>query len=226
MVTRAQIQAALDELQNGLASTAYSSTLRTAKERTAEVLRDRLTEGDIRPGDQIKIVVLGEASLSNTYSVTPARTIILPGGMEIPVEGVLRSELQQYLATKLKAYVNDPTVTAMPYVRMQIFGAVGKPGFFYAPAGMLLSQVIQDDGGGPQNDAQFKKSQIRRNGRVVIDGAEFQDAIYQGRSLDQLNVQAGDDIVIAAKPASGLILRILGVVSGLGGLIYLAYRVL
>jgi hypothetical protein len=225
MVTRAEIQVALNDLEKGLASTAYSPALRAAKQETAAMLRDRLTEGDIRPGDQIKMTVLGEAGLSNTYDVTPARTILLPGNLEIPVKGVLRSEIQQYLSTQLKAYVHDPTVTAIPYVRLQIFGAVAKPGFVNAPADLLLTRVITDFAGGPDNNSQFKKSKIRRNGRVVVDGPEFQDAIYKARTLDQLNVQAGDEIFVATKPTKALVLQILGVVSGLGGLIWLAIRV-
>ena len=225
MVTRAEIQLALDDLEKGLASTAYSPALRSAKQETAAMLRDRLVEGDIRPGDQIKITVLGEAGLSNTYDVTPARTILLPGNLEIPVKGVLRSEIQQYLSTQLKVYVHDPTVTAIPYVRLQIFGAVAKPGFVNAPADMLLTRVITEFAGGPDNNSVFKKSKIRRNGRVVVDGPEFQDAIYTARTLDQLNVQAGDEIFVAAKPATALIMRILAVTSGLGTLIYLAFRI-
>jgi hypothetical protein len=61
---------------------------------------------------------------------------------------------------------------------------------------------------------------------VVVDGPEFQDAIFKARTLDQLNVQAGDEIFVAAKPATALIMRILGIASGLGTLIYLAVRVL
>ena len=206
MVTRAEIQLALDDLEKGLASTAYSPALRSAKQETAAMLRDRLVEGDIRPGDQIKITVLGEAGLSNTYDVTPARTILLPG-------------------TQLKVYVHDPTVTAIPYVRLQIFGAVAKPGFVNAPADMLLTRVITEFAGGPDNNSVFKKSKIRRNGRVVVDGPEFQDAIFTARTLDQLNVQAGDEIFVAARPATALIMRILAVTSGLGTLIYLAIRI-
>ncbi|MGH7522800.1 MAG: polysaccharide biosynthesis/export family protein [Gemmatimonadales bacterium] len=225
MVTRVEIQAALDEIEKGLASSAYSPALRGAKQQTAAVLRDRLTEGDIRAGDKIRLSVLGEPSLSDTFDVTPARTIMLPGGAEIPLRGVLRSEVKQYLTTKLTAFVKDPTVDAMSYVRLQIFGAVGKPGFFYAPANMLLSEVIQNDGGGPLNNAQFKKSQIKRNGHVVLDGSEFQDAIFRGRSLDQLNVQAGDEIVVAAKPSKALPLEIVAALSTLGGLVYLGIRI-
>jgi protein involved in polysaccharide export with SLBB domain len=226
MVTRKEIQAALDEIEKGLNSSAYSSALRSSKAQTAEVLRRRLTDGDMQPGDQIKLTVLGEAGLSDTFEVTPARTIVLPGNLEIRLNGILRSEVQQYLATQLKVYVHDPVVTATPYVRLQIFGAVGKPGFVNAPANQLLTQVITDFAGGPQNNAVLKKSQIRRNGRVVISGPEFQDAIFKARTLDQLNVQAGDEIFVATRPTSALIMRILAGVSGLGGLIYLAVRIL
>jgi len=225
MVSRAEIQAALTEIDRALASSAYSSALRARKRGTADLLRDRLTEGDLRTGDQIQLSVLGVPSLSGTYDVTPTRSIVVAGGLEIPVRGVLRSEIQAYLTTKLTAYVKNPFVTAKPLVRLSIFGSVGKPGFVNAPADLLLSKVITDYAGGPDNKAQFSKSQIRRNGRVVVDGAEFQDAIYKARTLDQLNVQAGDEINVATKPASALILRILGAVSGLGGLAYLIFRV-
>jgi len=227
MVTRAEIQAALNEIDQGVAaSTGYSAALRGRKHATADMLRERLTMGDLRTGDQIKIEVLSAPTLNGTYDVSSRQTIILTGGVEISVHGVLRSETQAYLTTKLKDYVKDPVVTATPLVRIQIFGAVGKPGFFNVPADQLLTRVITDPGGGPLNNANLKKSEIRRNGRVVVDGAEFQDAIYRARTLDQLNIQAGDEIFVATKPPSAFILRAVGVLSGLSGLVYLLVRVL
>jgi polysaccharide export outer membrane protein len=220
MVTRAQIQAALVQLEGVENAKGYSAALRGRKRAEADLLRERLAEGDLRTGDQIKVNVFGQASLSQTYDITPARTIVLPAGSEISMRGVLRSELPAFLTEKFKAYVRQPVVTAVAKVRLSVFGAVGKPGFQTTPADALLSQAISD-AGGPMNNADFKHSKIKRNGRVVIDGAEFQDAIYRARTLDQLNVQAGDEIVVAAKPASGFILRALGVLTGIGGLIYL-----
>jgi hypothetical protein len=221
MVTREELQAALDEIQRGLASTAYSASLKAAKQAEADVIRNRLEEGDFRAGDEIKVTVLLEPGLSAVYTVTSSRTIVLPGNTEISVRKVLRSEIQAYLTTELKRVVNDPSVTAESSVRISIFGGVGHPGFYNAPANMLLSSVIQTIGGGPANNYQPKKSQIIRNGIVVVDGPEFSDALFKGRTLDQLNIQAGDVIQVAIKPASALFWRIVGGLTAVSGVIYL-----
>src|SRR4051794_21608921 len=56
MVTRAELQAALDEIQRGsTGSTAYSPQLRSAKQKDAQAIRVRLEEGDFRVGDEIKV---------------------------------------------------------------------------------------------------------------------------------------------------------------------------
>ncbi len=39
MVTRSELQAALDEIQRGLTSSAYSSSLRSAKRKEADAIR-------------------------------------------------------------------------------------------------------------------------------------------------------------------------------------------
>ncbi len=227
MVTREELQAALEELQRGLTSTAYSPALRAAKQAEANVIRDRLEEGDFRPGDEIKVTVLMEPGLSATYTVTSFRTIILPGNTEISVRKVLRSEIQGYLTKELTRVVNDPSVTAEPSIRLSIFGGVGHPGFYNAPANLPLSLFMQrpDMGGGPANNVQLKKSQVIRNGIVVVDGPEFAAAIYAGSTLDQLNIQAGDVVQVAIKPASGLFWRIVGGVTALSGLVYIAILV-
>jgi protein involved in polysaccharide export with SLBB domain len=221
MVTRAELQAALDEIQRGLSSTAYSQSLRSAKEAEAAVIQDRLVEGDLRSGDEIKVDILQEPGLTAIYTVTPARTIVLPGNFEIPLRGVLRSEIQAYLTTQLKKYVSEPSVTATASVRVSIFGGVGHPGFYNVPANMLLSAVLQVTGGGPANNFEPKKSRIIRDNKVIIEGREFNDALYRGLTLDQLNVQAGDVIDVAVKPPSGLFFRILGAASAMAGVIYL-----
>lgn len=221
MVTRAELQAALDEIQRGLSSTAYSASLRGAKEHEAAAIRDRLQEGDIRSGDEIKVDVLAEPGLSATYTVTPARTIVLPAGYEISMRGVLRSEVQAYLTTQMKKFVIDPNVTASASVRIAIFGGVGHPGFYNVPANMLLSAVLQTIAGGPANNFDPGKSRIMRDNQVFVAGHEFNDALYRGQTLDQLNVQAGDVVDVAVKPPTALFFRIVGAVSGLVGIAYL-----
>jgi hypothetical protein len=196
IATRAELQKAVDELDKLAGSTGYSKSYRKAREAEAEMVRQRLAEGDSQPGDQIDIVVTGEGSLSGKFSVLQDRTINLPQLSPISLNGVLRSEIRDYLATEIGKYVKDPQVTVQgSYIRVAIMGSVGRPGYYTLPADNLVTDAIMA-AGGPGNGTQMEKSLVRRSGEEVIAGTEIQRAIEQGQSLDQLNLHGGDELVI------------------------------
>ncbi len=224
-VTRAELQATLDTLNRLLQSPGYSEALRSAKQSEADAIRERLTDGDLHTGDVIALQVTGDSELNGAYPVTTRRTIVIPGGAEISVKGVLRSELQDYLTEQLKRYIHNPIVQVASGIRVWMHGAIGTPGFYNVSATALLSDAIQQQGGRPSNDARLEKSQIRRAGKVVVDGPEFSAAIRNGSTLDELNVEAGDEIYVASKPAGGTFFRILGGVSAVASLVWIGTRV-
>ena len=225
MVSRAELTAALQEIDGFLASGGYSSAMRAAKQAQADAIRERLAEGDLRVGDLIGLTVAEVSTFSGTYMVSPARTIALPGSTEISVAGILRSELEAHLTTQLKKLVRDPTVRVIPTIRLSIFGAVGKPGFVNAPATLLLSDVIQQLAGGPSNNVRWEKSKIMRGEKVVVDGPEFRQAVNTATTIDQLNLQAGDVIEVAAKPTGGTWARVLATLGGLTSVIWLGVQI-
>jgi Polysaccharide biosynthesis/export protein len=221
MVTRRELEAALAEIDQSTNSGVYSPALRAAKNADAQLIRDRLVEGDLLPADEIRIDILGEAGLSGTYVVTPVRTIVLPGNYEISVRGILRSEAQDSLTKQFSKYLRSPSLTVTTNVRVSIMGAVSKTGVYQTSAASLLSATIMREAGGPAGSVIWKKSKIKRGDKVIVDGEEFELAIRNGRSLDQLNVQAGDEIEVAAKPSSGLFWRIVGGLGALTSVIYI-----
>lgn len=225
-VSRADLQRTLDGIKEQLASGGYSSALRAAKQTEADRIQERLTEGDLRVGDIVALQVVGDETLSKVYQVTPDRTIMLPQGIEISVKGVLRSEMQDYIGTQLKKYVRDPVVRVTTGIRLQLTGAVGKSGIFSAPAGQLLSDFLMTSGGGIASNVQWKKSTIKRRDQTILEGPEFDAAIRDGKTLDELNLRGGDAINVAAKPQTGGFLRILGVVSGLTSLVWIAVQII
>lgn len=225
MVSRAELTTALQEIEGFLAAGGYSSTMRAAKQAEADAIRERLAEGDLRVGDLIVLTVAEVSTFSNTYMVSPTRTIALPGSTEISVAGILRSELEAHLTTQLKKLVRDPTVRVIPTIRLSIFGAVGKPGFVNAPATFLLSDVIQQMGGGPANNVRWEKSQILRGEKVVVDGPEFRQSVNTATTIDQLNLQAGDVIQVAAKPTGGTLARVMATIGGLTSVIWLGVQI-
>ena len=94
----------------------------------ANVIRERLANGDFLPGDRIQLVVVGDTALSKTFSVRPDTTIELPNIDPISLHGVLRSELDGYLDQKLRKYLTDPDVQARSLIRLAVVGEVARPG--------------------------------------------------------------------------------------------------
>jgi protein involved in polysaccharide export with SLBB domain len=192
--TRAELETMLAELEETATSSAYSGALRSRAREEAALIRRRLDDGDIQVGDRIMLVVEGH-QFPESVMVVSGRKIILPQIGEVPLEGVLRSELQAYMTTHIGRFIRDPVVRARSLVRVQIRGAVRNPGFFTVPSDLLIEDAIMA-AGGPTGNARTDRVRIERARDVIWDGDRLQAAMVQGRTLDQLSVQAGDDIVV------------------------------
>jgi len=197
--TRAELKAALANLDQVISSTAYSKSLRKSKEAEAALVRTRLDEGDFQVGDQVDVAVVGEATLTNKFTVLQDRTLSFPQLPPVSVRGVLRSEIREYLTQEIGKYVKGPQVTIQgSYVRLAIMGSVGKPGFYTLPADMLIGDAIMQ-AGGPVGQPKLEKAVIRRNGKDVVPEGEVERAVQEGQSIDQLNLHGGDELVMVSK---------------------------
>ena len=199
------LQLSRDTLQKLLASydaTAksplYSRQLKQRARQEAELIRDRLEAGDIQVGDKIFLFVERQPELSDTFSVLSGRKIVLPEIGDVPLQGVLRSELQQYFSQYLAKYIVSPSVQANALVRLELVGNVGRPGFYTVPSDMPLSDVLMQAGGPGPNAALNKLSVTRRNDRIW-DGDALRTAMVEGRTVDQLSLRAGDAIDVPQK---------------------------
>ena len=179
----------------------------------ATVIRDRLKNGDFTPGDRVVIHVAQEQALNDTFPIRAGGVLILPNLPDISMNGVLRSEAQAYLTAQIAKYVLNPTVLVDPLIRVSILGAVSKPGFYTVRADMLASEVVMA-GGGPANNANLRKTTVRRNGVVVRSDKDLQVAFNKGVSLDALNLQAGDEIYVGEKHDARNTLGYIGAISG------------
>ncbi len=183
----------------------------------AESARERLANGDFQVGDRIAMVVQGEASLSDTLTVRANQIVHLANMPDISLHGVLRSELQDYLKQQLGQYLRNPDVRAVSLVRVDVLGPVLRPGFYTAPADELVSDVVMQAGGlSPQAD--INKTVVRRGEVLVQPATRVQEALARGETLDQLDVRAGDAIVVGERPPGGNFIRVLEVVGAVAGI--------
>jgi protein involved in polysaccharide export with SLBB domain len=197
-VTRADLEALLRRLDSATVSPTYSQPIRDRARTEAAQIRARLAQGDFQVGDRISLVVEGEQALSDTFAVRDGRVLRLPTVGDVALAGILRSELEDHLRVALAKYLRDPVVRARSLIRLSLLGEVGRPGFYVVPTDMVLSDALML-AGGPTGSANLTDVRIERSGQRVWGAAPLQDAIAQGRTLDQLDLRAGDQVVVPKK---------------------------
>ena len=165
--------------------------------RTGEafLLRNRLQHGDFQDGDRIIVQLLGSVPYNDTITVRAGKMLPLPRMDDLPLEGVLRSELNAKLSSHLAKYLRDSTARATPLLRLAVLGQVGRPGFYYTPADVLVSDVLML-AGGPSGDANLNEMTIRRSGETIWNAQDTRTAVTDGLSLDRLHLRAGDEIYV------------------------------
>jgi protein involved in polysaccharide export with SLBB domain len=190
----------------------------------AERVRSRLQNGDFRVGDRIDISVRGEPNFPVTVTVEPGPMIVLDLFGDISLAGVLRSEIEEHLTEALGRFIRDPFVRATAQMRISVLGAVGNPGFYTVPAETLLGDVLMLAGGPGTPD--LDDLRIERAGQSLYEQAQVQEALREGLTLDQLNLQAGDQIVLPIPSTGNFFLgTLMPVLGALGSLSFLIFQV-
>jgi hypothetical protein len=200
-LSREDLTGLLAQYELALESPAYSGRIKEEIRAAAERVRARLADGDLRPGDRVVLFIEGQAQLNDTVPVEPGPKISLPLFGEIPLKGVLRSEISSHLEKELGAMLRNPVVRAQALMRLSVQGAVGRPGFYVVPSDLLISEALMQ-AGGPAPTANLQAIRIERGPEVLYGGQELQTAMISGQTLDQLSLQAGDQILVPTAKAS------------------------
>jgi protein involved in polysaccharide export with SLBB domain len=85
---------------------------------------------------------------------------------------------------------------------------VTRPGFYGVPADALLSDALMA-AGGPTGEADLRKVRIEREGRTIWEGKPLQQAMAQGRTIDDAGLIAGDRYIVPhhGRTSAGDVLR-------------------
>lgn len=198
-LTREELSRLLERYERVARSDTVAAAERTGARELAERIRTRLENGDFHVGDRIALVVANEPALTDTFTVRSGRQLTLPSVGDVSLGGVLRSELTAHLRDALSRYVRSPTVRAESLIRLGVLGNVGAPGFYTIRADAPVTDVFMV-AGGPGTDADLSDVRIERADEEVWKGERLQQALSEGRTLDELDLRAGDRIVV---PAAG-----------------------
>ena len=171
--------------------------------RRGDDIRARLQLGDFRQGDPVGIKVTGIPLLPEQLTVEPGPNLFFPDLNErISLAGVLRSELEAHLTTELKQWIKDPQVQASSLIRLTVTGGVRNPSSYSLAPDTPFPDVIIAAGGFTATSS-YEGAKIQRGGTDIWKGDELQDAIRRGETLDQMHLQAGDEIVVDVPGPNG-----------------------
>jgi protein involved in polysaccharide export with SLBB domain len=213
-VSRPELEQLLRSLDQASEARDSNPEARARTRGQASAVRARLTQGDFHAGDRVLLRVESgeppadrslapaerpiEQQLSDTFSVAPDRSILLPAIGTISLAGVLHAELEAHLTRELGKFIRDPVVHARPLIRIGIVGAVARPGFYAIPADVVLSDALMV-AGGPTPDAKVASLRIERAGERLWEGDVLRQAVTDGRTLDEMNLRAGDQFVVPSQ---------------------------
>jgi hypothetical protein len=185
------------------ASADSGTTLVTEQRRhDAAALRERLREGDFRPGDHIVLTVRADSALTDTFVVRgggPRGPVLaLPNLPETPLRGLLRSELKSHLVAHLGRFLKDTVMRVAVLVPIGVLGELARPGYYRVPIDLPLTDIIMA-AGGPTPNADLTRITVRRGSTVFLSRPAVRAAMARGLTLDELGLAPGDEVLLGAR---------------------------
>jgi protein involved in polysaccharide export with SLBB domain len=196
--TRAALAERVAQLEQQSSSGSLSGTARTRTMAELAAIRIRLQQGDFRVGDRFVITLRQDSVRSDTASVRDSLKVSVANLPDASLAGVLRSELDERMTTHVARYLRNVSVRTSVLTRVAILGAVRTPGFYYASPDRPISDLVMV-AGGPAEQANLNELEVSRGTAKLLSVKDSRKAVKDGRTLEQLDVQSGDEVKIPIK---------------------------
>jgi polysaccharide export outer membrane protein len=147
------------------------------------------------PGDKLRVEVYKDPQLSQNVQVRPDGKITLPLANDVMAAGHTPSELREAIASSLKTYISNPTVTVIvvetvPPV-VYVMGEVNAAGPQPLTGRLDVLQALAA-AGGFKDFANTKNIKVRRGNEILR--FNYKDAV-EGRGAPLL-LKPGDTVIV------------------------------
>jgi polysaccharide export outer membrane protein len=143
----------------------------------------------LEPGDIIRLRIWREESMSGEYRVDADGTVVFPRLGSWPVSGKDADLLKRELIEAYARYLRTPSIEVTFLRRINVGGAVQKPGVYHAEPTMTVRDVLLE-AGGPTMTGRTDRVELIRDGTVIQARLRPDVPIVESpiRSGDQLYV--------------------------------------
>jgi polysaccharide export outer membrane protein len=156
----------------------------------AQTSRDSI-EGEslLRPGDVIKLTVWREPDWSGEFPIDESGVATLPRLGAIKVTGLSPDSLRHFVANSLGVFLRNPSIEITLLRRIQVLGAVNKPGLYPVPPTITVADVVAL-AGGATSEGKSDQVILRRGGRDV------RIKFDKGTRLSDTPIRTGDQLYV------------------------------
>jgi polysaccharide export outer membrane protein len=155
----------------------------------------------VRPGDVLRIVVWGQEAYSGEYRIDERGVLEYPIIGEIQATDLTVAELRDRIRRGLETIFNNPFVSVRPQFRMAVLGEVRAPGLYVVDPTLSVLDVVAM-AGGPTPSGNLNRVQLLRGGQELQLGFGSGQGSLRGRTLQEIGVRSGDQIVVRRKAFS------------------------
>ncbi len=150
-------------------------------------------DGELKPGDQVRIEVWRNPELSGDMLVDQAGRLVHPLYQQIVVSDVPIPQVESRIRDFLLQFEADPQVTIQPLVRIAVGGQVVMPDLYNVPPETTVVEVVAMAGGVNANGKWDDVSLIRDGRSQKLD---LTDPMIHTQDI---RVRSGDQLIVARR---------------------------
>ena len=154
------------------------------------------TDVFLLPNDAVEIKIWRQEDLSGWYSVDADTSINIPLLGNISIKDIPIDSLHQLLVNKFENYYTDIFVDINFYYRINIFGEVKTPGYYYIKSEDNLINLLAQ-AGGPTARGNLGNIKILNLG--TEKRMNLEKILKSGSNLDLLELRPGDVVIVARR---------------------------
>jgi len=150
----------------------------------------------LAPGDLVRISVWGREEYSGQFQVDEEGTLHYPVLGEINTTDLTVRQLRDTLRTGLEELFANPFVTITPLFRVAVLGQVNSPGLYTVDPTLSVLDLVAL-AGGAREAGNTGAIRVFRGGTLAE--FDYEDEAIRGRSLGDIGVRSGDEIMVPRK---------------------------
>lgn len=163
----------------------------------------------LTPGDQLQILVMGHADISNNTASRSDAYMVRPDGLfEFPLIGVVDtkgktiSQLERELSERLSEYIIDPkliiNVASLGTTRVFVLGEVKRPGMFELSKSHRVLDALGAAGGFTEKAAKKNIFLVREGKEETLQKLNIHSYLTKGDVSQNLVLQEGDCLYLTS----------------------------